>query len=134
MKNGKRIPRSQVEYGERFLQHVEERRGRPFTADDLQRILTELESPDELVRAKAVREACPCRVSWPVFQRLRKSVKRLQHDPSAVVRANAWHVEEDAREVLAFEGLRDRLGEGEDHREGAFGDARCRRTHPLGLP
>ena len=44
-------------------------------------------------------------VSWEVFSEVRSAAKRLQHDPSPLVRAQAQHVEEDARELAALEAL-----------------------------
>src|SRR5579864_6907270 len=113
-KAGHRFSPSQVAYAENLIAHVEERRSRPFDADDLARIQTELESPDEVARARAVRQLCPCRVSWEVFDQLRKISQQLQRDPSPLVRANARHVEEDAREVLALEALWERVQETEE--------------------
>lgn len=48
---------------------------------------------------------------WDDFQQMRKAAQRLRHDPSPLVRANAWHVEEDTCELLALESLRERLAE-----------------------
>jgi hypothetical protein len=56
----------------------------------LQLILCELESPDPALRARAVRELCPCRgTQWelPVFSR----VVALRSDPSPVVRHAVEH-------------------------------------------
>jgi hypothetical protein len=64
-----------------------------------------MRSPDEQVRAKAVRQVCPCRLPWEAFYQVRAEAKRLQHDPSPLVRARARHVEEDARELAALEAL-----------------------------
>jgi hypothetical protein len=47
----------------------------------------------------------------------RKAAKPLQKDPSALVRANARHIEEDAREVASLEALSERLQEWEDGEE-----------------
>ena len=71
-------------------------------------------APDEVVRARAVRQVCPCRVSWEAFDRLRKVAQQLQRDPSPLVRANARHVEEDAREVRALEALWEQVQEAEE--------------------
>jgi hypothetical protein len=108
---------SQVAYAERLVARVEERRSRPFGEADEAQILAELQSPDEAVRARAVRRMCPCRVSWEVFDRLRKLTQQLQRDPSPLVRANARHVEEDAREVCALEALWERVQETEEEPE-----------------
>jgi hypothetical protein len=102
---------STLAYMERKLAHVEAQRAHPASAADLARLLAELQSPDERVRARAVRQVCPCRLPWEVFRRVRKAAQRLRHDPSALVRANARHVEEDAREIEALEALRERVAE-----------------------
>ena len=47
---------------------------------------------------------------------MRAAAKRLQHDPSPLVRANARHVEEDAWELASLEALHDWTAE---HNEGA---------------
>jgi hypothetical protein len=72
-----RFSPSQLAYAERLIAHVEQRRSRRFGAADLARILTEMESPDEAVRAQAVRQLCPCRVSWEVYDQVRK----IAHHP-----------------------------------------------------
>jgi hypothetical protein len=57
---------------------------------ELERILRELESPDERTRANAVRQLCPCRgTQWevPVFER----VLALRNDPSPIVRHAVQH-------------------------------------------
>jgi len=101
-------------YMECFLTCVEERRSRPFCPADEERLLAEMQSEDEVTRANAVRQICSCRMPWDVFFRLRKAAKRLQHDPSPLVRANALHVEEDARMVAGFEAQMERIQEYEE--------------------
>jgi hypothetical protein len=80
----------------------------------VQRILADMESPDDAARARAVREICPCRMPWDVFERLRRAAKRLQHDPNPIVAANARHIEVDARAVAMHEGAFDQVQEQED--------------------
>jgi len=80
------------------------------------------------VRARAVRQICPCRMPWSVFHRLRKAAKQLQQDPDPDVRANALHIEEDARMVASMEGEMERLHEFEDEEEERNG-ARKRHKH-----
>lgn len=63
---------------------------------DLERVLAGLDSPDEFIRAQAVRSLCPCRVGYAVYECYVGEVKRLQKDPSELVRKAALHVEEDA--------------------------------------
>ncbi len=113
-KSRHRFAPSQVAYAAHLIAYVEQRRSRPLGEDEAAGILVELQSPDEVVRARAVRQLCPCRVPWEVFDRLRKIAQQLQRDPSPLVRANARHVEEDAREVLALEALWQRVQEAEE--------------------
>lgn len=63
---------------------------------DLERVLAGLHSPDEVIRAQAVRSLCPCRVGYAIYECYAGEVKRLQKDPSELVRKAALHVEEDA--------------------------------------
>jgi hypothetical protein len=99
---------------ERKLAGVNARRSNPPSATDIARILAEMQSPDEQTRAHAVEQACPCRVPWDTFHQLRKAAQRLRKNPSPMVRANARHVEEDARELEALEALRERITEQEE--------------------
>src|SRR5262249_46440447 len=94
---------SQIEHMEQLVAEVERRRS-GYAEADVERLLAEMQSPDEEARARAVREICPCRMPWEVFDRLRRAAKRLQKDPSPLVRANALHIEQDAREVASTEG------------------------------
>ncbi len=67
--------------------HVEQEAKPP---PELERILRDLDSPDERTRANAVRQLCPCRgTQWevPVFQR----VLTLRNDPSPLVRHAVQH-------------------------------------------
>jgi hypothetical protein len=102
---------STLAYMERKLASVEHRRSNPPSAADIARILAEMQSPDEQRRAHAVQQVCPCRVPWDMFRQLRKEAQRLRKDPSPMVRANARHVEEDAREIEALEALREWITE-----------------------
>ncbi|HLV97766.1 MAG TPA: hypothetical protein VKT82_03720 [Ktedonobacterales bacterium] len=63
---------------------------------DIARILADLDVPDECTRARAVRDLCPCRVGYAIYEQYISEVKRLQKDASALVRKAALHVEEDA--------------------------------------
>jgi hypothetical protein len=60
-----------------------------------------------------MRQVCSCRLPWGLFAQLRPAAKRLQHDPSPLVRANALHVEEDAKEIAALETLQEWIAERE---------------------
>jgi len=97
-----------------FVQTAEEERAQPFCAEDEARLLAEMESDEELVRARAVRQICPCRMPWEVFHRFRRMAKRLQNDPSPLVAANARHIEVDARRVADFESRLEMLREHEE--------------------
>ncbi len=69
------------------------------SAINLDAILHDIESPDENVRAAAVRSLCPCRSGWEPFEKNLPLIRQLQHDPSLLVRANALHLFEDADEM-----------------------------------
>ena len=105
---------SQRDYMKRHLAEVEKRRSEAIGEADIERILAEMRSEDEVTRANAVRQICPCRMPWEVFDRLRKAAKPLQKDLSPLVRANALHIEEDAREVASLEAIAERLQEWEE--------------------
>ncbi len=109
-----KVSKSQREYMETKLAHVEHDRSRPVTGDDVARILRDLDSPEEDVRANALREVCPCRMSWETFELLRKPALKLRKDASPIVQKLANHIEEDAREVAALEALRERELERDD--------------------
>ncbi len=72
-----------------------ERRRTPRTIN-IECVLADLSAPDEQTRARAVRNLCPCRVGYAIYEQYRPEVKRLQKDASALVRKAALHVEEDA--------------------------------------
>jgi hypothetical protein len=65
-------------------------------AVDAVRLISELQSSDETIRAKAVRSLCPCHAGWELFERLIGIVSQLEKDSSPAVRAHALHVLEDA--------------------------------------
>jgi len=68
---------------------------------DHERLLCELQSPDEAVRARAVRSLCPCHAGWELFEQHVVAVLRLEKDQSPAVRANALHVFEDAARMIS---------------------------------
>ena len=103
----RRLAPSTQAHMEQKLASVALRRSHAPSADEIARLLAEMQSPDEQVRSQAVRQVCPCRVPWEVFYQVRSAAKRLQHDSSPLVRANAWHVEEDAQELASLEALQD---------------------------
>ena len=65
---------------------------------DIDRVIHDLGSSDEMVRAKALRRLCPCRNAWDLFAQHRDLVERLKKDPSTDVRGIALHIFEDAAE------------------------------------
>lgn len=110
---------STLAYVERKLACVDQRRSHPPSAAHIARLLDEMRSPDEQIRAQAVRQVCPCRMPWNVFGRVRKAAQRLQKDSSPLVRANARHIEEDAGEIEVLEALREWVMEHEEALEEA---------------
>jgi hypothetical protein len=61
----------------------------PAPSKELSAILDELRSPDDQVRADAVRKLCPCRSSWDVP--VHEQVIALRNDPSPRVRQAVEH-------------------------------------------
>lgn len=100
-----RLAPSTRAYMERKLACVEQKRSHPPSVEVLARVVAEMQSPYEQTRVKAVRQVCPCRLPWELFSQVRSAAKRLQRDPSPLVRAQVRHVEEDARELAALEAL-----------------------------
>ena len=66
---------------------------------DAMQLEADLRSSEEAVRAKAVRSLCPCRSGWETFESHLDLVDRFKHDPSRRVRAEAFHLYEDAWEM-----------------------------------
>lgn len=83
---------------------------------DHELLLSDLKSPDELVRARAVSSLCPCHKGWKLFEQYVHIVSRLTRDSSAAVRASALHVFDDAVLIQSigdaeyrFQSVEDRL-------------------------
>jgi len=110
----KRLTDTEIAHIEHFVRTKEQERRSYVPEREIERILSQMQSEDEVLRAKAVREICPCRIPWGVFERLRKAAKRLQNDPSPLVAANARHIEEDARRVAYCEAQLERAQERDD--------------------
>jgi hypothetical protein len=98
------------DYAEVILDAVERKRSRPPTEQQVERTLAEMCSPDENIRAEAVRHLCPCRVPWPIYQQNLTAVQALQKDPSPQVRRAAGHLMEDA---IKLERMEERRQQGE---------------------
>jgi hypothetical protein len=77
---------------------------------DVNRILAKFKAPDEASRGKAVRQVCPCRMGWEVFQDTMEDLQRMTKDPSPYVRAQALHVFEDAYGLQSMESRKDKGG------------------------
>ena len=117
---------SQREHMEGRLAEVERHRAQPAGEADVRRILTAMQSEDEITRANAVREIFPCRMQWELFERLRKAARPLRKDPSPLVRANALHIEKDAGHIASLEALSERVQEWKEREE----ESRPYRGHP----
>src|SRR6476661_7636150 len=108
---------------ERILDAVERKRSQPPTEQQVERTLSEMCSPDENVRAEAVRHLCPCRVPWPIYQQNLGAVQALQKDPSPQVRRAAGHLVEDA---ILLERMEERRQQVERRRSDAAAQQRRR--------
>jgi hypothetical protein len=78
------------------------RRKKKFAEVDRELLLSDLQSPDEVVRAKAVGSLCPCHNGWEVFEQHANIVSHLTKDSSPAVRASALHVFEDAIHIQSI--------------------------------
>lgn len=103
--------RDHIAHIEHFVQTVDNARSGADWEIEAARIADEMQSDEAEIRARAVRKICPCKMPWPVFNRLRKAAKRLQHDPDPKVAANARHIEVDATQVMTMEGSLERIRE-----------------------
>ena len=59
-------------------------------------LLSDLQSPDEAVRARALGLLCPCRNGWELFEQHVGVVSQLTKDSSPGIRAHALHIFQDA--------------------------------------
>jgi hypothetical protein len=73
-------------------------------------VLANLESPHELVRAKALQQLCPCR-SWHRYEQHMDLVRRFRKDPSPMVRGVATHIEREIVEIESIERWVDRVSD-----------------------
>ena len=80
---------------------------------DSERLLRDVQSPDETVRGKAVCSLCPCHAGWAAFERHVSLVLKAIRDRSRPVRAQALHVFHDAARMRLKDELDDRLQEAE---------------------
>jgi hypothetical protein len=74
-------------------------------------VLARLRSPDAQARVRALHSICPCAAGFPLYERFRGEVKRLQKDPDPTVRAAALHAEHDACQIETIEAGLDRADE-----------------------
>lgn len=98
--------------------------------------LARLRSPDRRAGVRALHAVYPCSAGFPLYERFRGGVKRLQKDPDPAVRAAALHVERDACEIETIEAGLDRAGEqGWRYRDNDWGSKhRQRQARGAGCP
>jgi hypothetical protein len=75
---------------------------------DVNRIVASFKAPDDAIRGKAVRQVCPCRMGWEVFQDTMEDLQKMTKDPSPYVRAQALHVFEDAYGLQCMESRKEK--------------------------
>ena len=63
---------------------------------DCELLLSDLRSPEEVVRARALGLLCPCRNGWELFEQHVSVVSQLTKDSSPEIRAHALHIFQDA--------------------------------------
>jgi hypothetical protein len=89
---------------------VKRRKSDCNAAVDADPLLANLESSDELVRAKTLQQFCPCH-SWRRFEEHMDLVRRFRKDPSPVVRGVATHIEHEIVEIESIERWVDRVAD-----------------------
>lgn len=63
---------------------------------DRELLLSDLQSSDELARARALGLLCPCRNDWELFEQHVSIVSQLTKDSCPAIRAGALHILRDA--------------------------------------
>ena len=63
-----------------------------------ERLLADLQSPDEMVRVRAVHAVCPCEAGPELFEKHRAVLAKMKKDPSPLVREIALHIFNDSDE------------------------------------
>lgn len=109
------------------------RRKRKCDEVDRELLLSDLHSPDEFVRGKAVSSLCPCRNGWELFEQHVNIVSQLTKDSSPSVRAIALHVIHDAGLLQSIGDAEHRFQSVEDllrkkHAPGKEADVHVRRS------
>jgi hypothetical protein len=66
---------------------------------DIDTVRSGLESPDDQVRLGSLRQCCPCRSGYSVYEAFRSEVWRLRKDPHPEIRRLALHIEHEAGEI-----------------------------------
>lgn len=115
---------------EERLARVAEDRSHGPTLDDVPDLIAAYRSPDEEVRASALRRSCPCHTPWEVYEQLRKPALRLRKDPSPAVRRIADHLEQDARELADMEADARRYAERDEQLAQQFKPSNKRSKRP----
>jgi hypothetical protein len=90
--------------------HLKPRKAGCDAGVDVDTLLANLESPDELVRARALQRLCPCH-SWRLYEQHIDVVRRSRKDPSPLVRRVATHIEREIVEIESIERWVDRVTE-----------------------
>jgi hypothetical protein len=90
--------------------HLKRRKPGCDAGVDLNTLLANLESPDELVRAKALQQLCPCH-SWRRYEHHIDLVQRFRKDPSPLVRSVATHIQHEIVEIESIERWVDRVAD-----------------------
>ena len=72
------------------------RRKKKIADVDRERLLSDLQSPDELVRTRALGSLCPCRNDWELFEQYVSAISQLTRHRCPEIRARALHIFGDA--------------------------------------
>ena len=81
---------------------------------DRELLLSDLQSSDELARARALGCLCPCRNDWELFEQHVSIVSQLTKDSCPAIRAGALHILLDAARIQSIEDAEYRFQSVED--------------------
>ena len=90
-------------------------------------LISDLQSPDEVVRTRALGALCPCRKGWELFEQNVKSIYKLTKNKSRTVRAGALLA--DAVLLQSIEDAEYRFQMVEDVLHKKHGSSRGREAH-----
>jgi hypothetical protein len=78
------------------------RRKKKIADVERERLLSDLQSPDEVVRTRALGSLCPCRSDWELFEQYVSAISQLTKHSCPEIRARALHIFRDAARIQSI--------------------------------